>query len=47
MTLAGCPRGGATVFCVLEIVIIEMTDIDAARELDPTVGAKVLSMLTK
>jgi predicted DNA-binding protein with PD1-like motif len=47
VALAGCPRGGATVFCVLEIVIIEMMDIDAARELDPQVGAKVLSLLSR
>ncbi len=47
VALAGCPRGGATVFCVLEIVIIEMMDIDAARVLDPQVGAKVLSLIGK
>ena len=38
----GCPRGGASVFCVLEIVIIEIDDIDAARKLDPQLGLELL-----
>ncbi len=40
--IAGCPRGGATVFCLLEVVIIELLDIDASRALDPALGLKVL-----
>lgn len=43
-TLAGCPRGGATVFCVLEVVIIEITGTAAARTLDPDIGLKLLRL---
>jgi predicted DNA-binding protein with PD1-like motif len=42
--VVGCPRGGASVFCVLEVVIVELTDIDAARKLDPQTGLKLLSL---
>ena len=44
-TLAGCPRGGATIFCLLEVVIIEIDGIDATRALDPELGIKVLQLL--
>ncbi len=40
--IAGCPRGGATVFCLLEVVIVELLDIDATRAVDPAIGLKVL-----
>lgn len=42
-TIAGCPRGGATVFCVLEAVIFEVRDVDAARKMDPELGLKLLA----
>ncbi len=45
-TLVGCPRGGATVFCLLEVVILEIDGINAARELDPKLGIKVLQLLS-
>jgi len=40
--IVGCPRGGASVFCVLEAVIIEIEGIDAARVLDQELGLKLL-----
>jgi len=43
-TIAGCPRGGATVFCVLEVVIIELEGIDADRRIDPELGIKLLTL---
>ncbi|MFA5388073.1 MAG: DUF296 domain-containing protein [Candidatus Paceibacterota bacterium] len=45
-TIAGCPRGGATVFCVLEIVIIEIDGLDAARRMDPELGLMLLRVAT-
>jgi len=42
--IAGCPRGGATVFCVLEVVIIEIEGIDARRALDPQLGVTLLTL---
>lgn len=42
--IAGCPRGGATVFCLLEVVIIELIGVDAARAVDPEIGLKVLTI---
>jgi predicted DNA-binding protein with PD1-like motif len=44
-TLVGCPRGGANVYCTLEIIIIELTDVGAVRALDPKLGVKLLSLL--
>jgi hypothetical protein len=41
--IVGCPRGGASTFCVLEIIMIELADIDAARVLDPAMGLKLLT----
>jgi len=40
--IAGCPRGGATVFCLLEIIIIELLGVDACRAVDEDLGLKVL-----
>lgn len=40
----GCPRGGATVFCVLEVIVIEITGTGAARTIDPQIGLKLLSL---
>ena len=42
--IVGCPRGGATVFCVLEVVIIEIEGVDAARRLDPATAFKLLTL---
>jgi len=42
--LVGCPRGGATVFCVLEAVIIEIEGVCGRRELDPDLGLKLLKL---
>jgi predicted DNA-binding protein with PD1-like motif len=40
--IVGCPRGGAKIFLVLEVTIIEMTGIEAARKLDEQSGFKLL-----
>lgn len=42
--LVGCPRAGMSVFLVLEVVIIELTGMDARRELDPEFGLHLLSI---
>jgi uncharacterized protein len=42
VTLAGCPRGGASVFCVLEGVLLEIDGVSAGRELDPELGLRLL-----
>ena len=42
--LVGCPRGGATVFCVLEAVITEIENINATRVLDDETGFKLLQI---
>ncbi|MCE5279797.1 MAG: DUF296 domain-containing protein [Planctomycetaceae bacterium] len=39
----GCPRGGATVFCVLEVVMIEITGTTACRAPDPQLALKLLN----
>ena len=43
--IAGCPRGGATVFCVLEVIIIEIVGVDARRQKDPELGLDLLRVL--
>jgi len=43
--LVGCPRGGADAFCVLEIILLEILDLDAQRLPDPQTGLKLLSFL--
>ncbi|MGA2265514.1 MAG: DUF296 domain-containing protein [Phycisphaerae bacterium] len=40
--IVGCPRGGASVFCVLELILIEIEGIDARRLLDEQLGLKLL-----
>jgi len=40
----GCPRGGASTFLVLEVIIIEIEGINAARKLDPESGVKLLKL---
>ena len=42
--IAGCPRGGAKVFCVLEVVILEIEGLDASRAIDPDLALKLLSL---
>jgi len=42
--LVGCPRGGATVFCVLEAVLFEIEGVDARREIDPALGLSLLTL---
>jgi len=42
--ITGCPRGGASVFLVLEVTIIEIEGINAMRKLDPDSGVKLLSI---
>jgi len=43
--IVGCPRGGAKVFCVLEVVIFEINGLDAARMPDEKLGLKLLSLV--
>ncbi len=43
-TLVGCPRGGAKVFCVLEVILFEIEGVDASRQLDPELGLKLLTL---
>ena len=40
----GCPRGGADVFLVLEVTIIEIEGIKAARTLDEDSKIKLLKL---
>lgn len=42
--IVGCPRGGATVFGVLEVVIVEITGVDARRAIDPNLAIKLLTI---
>ena len=44
--LVGCPRGGANVFLVLEVVIIEITGTTAMRKLNEK-GVKLLEIRQK
>ncbi len=43
-SLVGCPRGGAHIFAVMEMVMIEIEGIDASRQLDPSLGIKLLTL---
>ncbi len=43
-TLIGCPRGGAKVFLILEVTIIEIEGISATRKLDESTGFKLLKL---
>jgi predicted DNA-binding protein with PD1-like motif len=40
--MIGCPRGGARIFLILEVTIIEIVGIDAQRKLDPETGWNLL-----
>lgn len=41
--VVGCPRGGANIFLILEITIIEIDDIVGVRKLDEKSGFKLLT----
>jgi predicted DNA-binding protein with PD1-like motif len=43
--LVGCPRAGMSVYLVLEVIIIELTGVDARRELDLNAGVHLLKIL--
>ncbi len=42
--IVGCPRGGAEIFLILEVTLIEFEGIDAVRELDEETGFKLLNL---
>ena len=42
--LVGCPRVAMSVYLVLEVVIVELLDIDATREMDPEFGVHLLTI---
>ena len=42
--IVGCPRGGASIFLILEVTIIEIVGIDASREIDAETGLKLLKI---
>ncbi len=46
-TIVGCPRGGAKTFLILEVTIIEMLGINAARLPDAETGINLLSFKQK
>ena len=43
-TIVGCPRGGASTFLILEVTIIEIVGINAARKFDEQTGVKLLTI---
>ena len=40
--VVGCPRGGASIFLILEVTIIEIAGIEAERRLDGKTGFNLL-----
>jgi uncharacterized protein len=44
MIKVGCLRGNSETFLILEVIIIEITGIDARRELDPVSGLTLLKV---
>lgn len=40
--IVGCPRGGADIFLILEVTIIEIEGIKAERKFDESTGLKLL-----
>jgi predicted DNA-binding protein with PD1-like motif len=44
MIKVGCLRGNSETFLVLEVIIIEITGIDARREFDPVSGLTLLKV---
>lgn len=45
-TLVGCPRYGLNTYLVLEVLIVELQGLDAARKLDPESGLKLLAFVS-
>ena len=45
--LVGCARGGASVYLIQEVILIEITRIGARRLEDPETGLKLLRLLGK
>ena len=43
-SLVGCPRGGAKTFLILEVTIIEITGINAARKFNKEKGLNLLDI---
>ena len=43
--LVGCPRVEMAVYLLLEVVIIELLDVDAAREMDAETGVHLLKVV--
>jgi len=43
--LVGCPREGMSVFLVLEVIVLELLNVAAARELDEASGMHLLQIL--
>lgn len=43
--LVGCPRAGMSVYLILEVIIIELAGVEAAREPDPAFGVHLLRIL--
>ena len=41
--IVGCPREGLDAYLVLEVFVIEVTGLNAARKLDPASGLKLLA----
>ncbi|MBN1555493.1 MAG: DUF296 domain-containing protein [Phycisphaerae bacterium] len=46
-SIVGCPRGGATVFCVLEVILLEIEGVNAQRLVDPETTFKLLSLVKR
>ena len=42
--VVGCPRGGAEIFLILEVTIIEIIGVNAARKPDPETGLNLLEI---
>ncbi|MDY6913665.1 MAG: DUF296 domain-containing protein [Planctomycetota bacterium] len=43
-TITGCPRGGATIFSLVEVVIYEIKGVNATRKFDAEFGFKALTL---
>jgi predicted DNA-binding protein with PD1-like motif len=43
-SLIGCPRRDTRTFLILEVTILEITGIEAARQFDPASGMKLLRL---
>ena len=45
--LVGCPREGMSVFLVLEVIVFEFLNVEAAREFDPASGMHLLRVAAR